>query len=274
MLDTLMSENDLSNWNLHPQKNGAIMLKVKFTEPVESDKETFIRSSSFRKLSDNQCKRNHLRAKSFREKQPEKKRKLSVEMPRNEEFSTPAPEFDLLNCCDSVYTENSSSRNVEETVISSCNSSSKHDEESSCVDGRSELRALHEEPSLSETKISIIEKSVNQPTPFDSDNESEYDENAPHMVNWQEFRGQCTDLNCHYNPDVEIGHPDLNQRWGLRPNGTFLTYFACALCGRVICGNCVWIRRRHYHHRYHVNYYSRSNPPDPINVRNLDAGIH
>ena len=34
MLDTLMSENDLTN--------GAIMLKVKFTEPVESDKETFI----------------------------------------------------------------------------------------------------------------------------------------------------------------------------------------------------------------------------------------
>ena len=277
MLDMLLSENDLGHWNLHPQKNGAIMLKVKFFEAVDTDKEHLNRSLSFKKLSGNQCKRNYLRAKSFREKQPEKTRKLSSELseiPRNEEFSTPAPKFDPSDCFDSICGESSPSR-IDDTMVTvdssiACNSSpSKPDSGSSCALAKPDER----NGDVSETKLSIVDISNNQPTPFDSDTESDYDDNAPHMTNWQEYRRQCTDLNCHYNPEIEIGHPDLNKRWGLRPNGTFGLYLACALCGKVICSDCVWIRRRHFHHRYHVNWYSRNNPPEPISVKNLIAGI-
>ena len=113
----------------------------------------------------------------------------------------------------------------------------------------------------------------NHPTPFDSDTESNYDENAPHMHNWQDFRGQCSDLNSQYNPDVDIGHPDPNERWGLRPNGTFMMYKACSLCGRVICDNCLGIRRRHFHHRHHIKWYYKNDPPEPLNVQDLINGI-
>ena len=173
------------------------------------------------------------------------------------------PKFDQSDCCDSVCVENSTGR-IEDSMVTvgsvnAVNSGpSKPDEGSTCADAA----RCKEESSQS-----------NQPTPFDSDAESDYDDEAPCMKHWQEYRGQCQDLNCQYNPDVEIGHPDLNQRWGLRPNGTFKVYYACALCGRVICPDCLWIRRRHFHHRFHLNWYSRNNPPDPINVKNLIAGI-
>ena len=198
------------------------MLKVKFIEPFNLDRENLNRCSSFRKLSDNQSKRNYLRAKSFRENQPKSKRNPTSELseiPRNEEHSTTAPNFDHLDCCDSLCGENSTSR-VEDSMVTVGSVNADNSSPSKPDGGLTSADAA---------KCKEKSPQLNQPTPFDSDAESDYDDDAPHMKNWQEYRGQCQDLNCQYNPDVEIGHPDLNQRWGLRPNGTFKVYYACAL---------------------------------------------
>ena len=106
------------------------------------------------------------------------------------------------------------------------------------------------------------------PTPFDSDIESNYDENADYMDNCTSFKQTCTQPGCDYRPDNMDGYDD-NKRLGLRPNGSFLHYYHCDLCGRKFCANCAYIRRRHFNHYKYVRCYTKQGPEKPLNIGDL-----
>ena len=156
-----------------------IILKVKFFETVDHNKEDSIRNTSFRKLSETQRKKNMLRSKSFRENQPKRKRKLSsesTEMPRNDEFSTPEPKLDPLDCFDSVCCDEKSTSHIDDKMVIkavSCSRSCTEEYHSSFPELYEGSRSEKSELLLdSESKIEIDENVKDQPTPFDSDTES------------------------------------------------------------------------------------------------------
>ena len=110
------------------------------------------------------------------------------------------------------------------------------------------------------------------PTPFDSDNESNYDKNAEYLDLWPEYRKPCEKSGCDYRPSGMTGF-DENDQLGLRPNGTHEMYLFCELCGKKLCDSCVWVRRRHLHHMKYVRWYARSGPKSHVNIHNLMNGI-
>ena len=99
LLETLASKNQVLSWNLHKQKSGHIMVKIRFgdrgdqildSEPPNS--EFNAQSVTYKKVSENQNIRNFHRARSFKKQNPSKRARRensddSTELPRNENIA-------------------------------------------------------------------------------------------------------------------------------------------------------------------------------------------
>ena len=101
IVKTLAENNVVVWWNTFRKKNGRIMLKVEFEEYSESDKDLNSdfnpQNVSYKKLSENQSKRNYHRAKRFREEKDN-----SIEHPRNFEIRHSTPVRDILDPSDCI----------------------------------------------------------------------------------------------------------------------------------------------------------------------------
>ena len=83
ILKTLAENNDVVWWNTFKKNNGRIMLKVEFSGCLDIENNQDLtnkfdpRFTSYKKMSQNQNKRNYLRAKQFRDQKED-----SIEQPR------------------------------------------------------------------------------------------------------------------------------------------------------------------------------------------------
>ena len=83
ILKTLAENNDVVWWNTFKKNNGRIMLKIEFSDCLDIENNQDSKSkfdprfTSYKKMSQNQNKRNYLRAKQFRDQN-----KDSIEQPR------------------------------------------------------------------------------------------------------------------------------------------------------------------------------------------------
>ena len=106
----------------------------------------------------------------------------------------------------------------------------------------------------------------NSPTPFD-DEESLYDtdENPWHPKDEDGNKDlrPCRDHECFY------GHEPYD-KWKLALKRNM---FTCSLCGRMICDDCAWVKRRHMIHlRYFRNYSFEKPHGRAIDVDAVMAG--
>ena len=83
ILKTLAENNDVVWWNTFRKNNGRIMLKIEFSDCLDIENNQDSKSKfdprfiSYKKMSQNQNKRNYLRAKQFRDQKDD-----SIEQPR------------------------------------------------------------------------------------------------------------------------------------------------------------------------------------------------
>ena len=99
IVETLAKNNQVVWWNTFKKKNGRIMLKVEFADTFRSDQDLSSdfnpQQVSYKRLSENQSKRNYHRAKRHREKSD-----TSIEHPRNNGISHSTPVRDILDPSD------------------------------------------------------------------------------------------------------------------------------------------------------------------------------
>ena len=103
LLDTLSKNNGQADWNMYQNKSRKIVVKISFDEILDPDDinsdmnlDTAVTfGTRFRKISNAQCRRNHLRAKSHT-----KKRRLSesTEKVRNVSYSESDPDISISRC--------------------------------------------------------------------------------------------------------------------------------------------------------------------------------
>lgn len=100
LLENLASKNQMLGWNIYQQKNGNIVMKIRFDdhlmqkESINNHDMSKVNDENvtFKKVSSNQNHRNYHRAKTFREQlstKPSHSKSISTEIPRNEHFSEP-----------------------------------------------------------------------------------------------------------------------------------------------------------------------------------------
>ena len=294
LLDTLSKNSGSADWNMYKNNRGKIVVKICFDEAQDkTDTKPDINldiEDSFgvksRTVSDNQSKRNYLRARSY-----SKKRKLSSSPEISRNFSNSKKDPGNIG---NIYSPQclSTESLAHITEVSACSDSliQSSPEASACLLNLSELSAMQEgsndaglEKSAEKDQAVYDTSSISQvslmhepytPTPFDSDNESNYDNNAEYLNQWPEYREPCGKSGCYYRPSDLEGY-NVNDQLGLRPNGTHEWYYMCELCGRKFCDECLWNRRRHLHHMQFVRRYGRKGPTKSgyVKISNVMNGV-
>lgn len=254
---------------------------------------------TFKLVSEPQTKRNFLRAKSYETKDKKRKLSKSPEIFRNASVS----ESDPGNAMNSVFNRCLSTESLTHTptamevsdlgsasliqsspeislvcplsqnVMFGGSSDTKGDQPADkdrtvtlSVSDKIDSIHLDVEPS-SNQELDINEVSnCNVPTPFDSDSDSNYDENADYI--WEEFRKPCTKSGCDYRPENMPGFDEKTQL-GWRKNGSHGLYYLCELCGRKFCDDCCWVRRRHLHHMKYVQRHTKKGPRGYVDIDRL-----
>ena len=252
LLETLGSKNELLGWNMYTQKSGVIMVKIRFGEHSGSkgellDDQNHLPDVAFRKITENQGKRNHLRAKTFRENQPTKrKRQYSPpELTRDEHFSKPGPNLSESFANVSVIQEDlSPSTTHSPDVQCSPDRDSLCDDSSdvvSCVANcRDSINSQQNQTSLTEPEIDTekFQDLVSSDCESDSSVSTLYDENNI----CEKWRFKCDNRGCNYGPyePNDRPGPDIH---------------ICNRCDYKICFECISYKKRHFRHRKHLNYY-------------------
>ena len=277
VLQSLYENNGRKSWNMYPENNGSICLKIRFNGRGVGSSE-----SSIKQKPDSKIKRNFSRAGNWKktsidicEPKPAKRNRSdmsSVICDSSEKVEN------LRNCtricddrielnldqdlssvdCTPIKTTPDSPLSVDDTVpITACDDLQLCDE--------SETESF-KECSFHDTELEISESKCDTPSqfdPYDNDNESVYDENEQ-LPEWRKVTRPCIQAGCFYRPNQNIEEHEVNQQLGPRPNGTFKTFWKCVRCGRVMCNECVYNKKRHL---------NRECDPDPINIENIITGF-
>ena len=308
LLDTLSENNGSADWNMYKNKNRKIVVKICFDELLDqinntsdiklNTDESF--GTKFKIVSDNQNKRNFLRGNSYVKKRklsqsPETLRNTSVSEsdPGNttESFLTRCLSTESLNHVPYMEISNNGSTSLIQSspeVSRLCPMSqnakcegSKDAEGAQSVDRDQVVSFLTSDnsdsvyldidcPSTHEIDMPNVSQCY-VPTPFDSDSESNYNENADYMDLWPNFRKPCTKSGCDYRPE-NMPDFDENTQLGFRPDGSHGLYYLCDLCGRKFCDDCVWVRRRHLHHMKYVQRHTSKGPRGHVDIDRLLDG--
>ena len=270
LMESLYSQNGLFDWNCYPQKNGKIMLKVQFKDGGPSVNKSDLmdfnsdqRSSEFHDMSAKD-KHNFLRAKSFRENKKSKKRSRSnisdsPEIARNYEHCFDPRILDSHVC---ISTE-SLTREVADSFSTAHTESPLNQNDTATDPTGINIPTVH-----SDDECMSPDTCDDSPTPFDE--ESLYDpaDNPFHPKN---DKGEidltpCNDADCFYAQEpYAIWNYDYCR---LKRN-----IFTCSLCGRKVCEDCGYDKRRHFIHVKHLRNYSFDPPCGrPIKVDLILSG--
>ena len=274
LMDTLKEKNGLLDWNLYPQKNGKIVVKVQFKDggPQNVNKTDLMdlqnttSDISIPPDMSNKDKHNFMRAKAFRENK-------SAKRPRSSSYSDTEIVRNSENCDDPHSHVCISPEPLTRDVNSSFRS--EYEQQSVSVNNN---QAVTDPKSAAEDSIYSYDPTIEitkpvdteiLPTPFD-DVESLYDpdENVFHpydpSTNEKDKR-PCRDSDCFYAEEPF-------EKWTLRLKRNMYT---CTLCGRKVCEWCTWAFRRHLIHVKHLRNYS-FDPPEgrPVDVKQLMAGLY
>ena len=303
LLDTLSENNGSADWNMYKTKRHKICVKICFDEPLDqlevsnklkTDNESSF-GPTFKLISETQTKRNFLRAKSYGNKDKKRKLNKSPEIFRNASVSESDPGCamnSVLTRCLSAESLTHAPTSMEVSDLGSTSLIQSFTEVSPVCplnqnvgssDANGDLSADKDQAvafSFSDKSDSIyldVESSSNHeldinsisnsnvPTPFDSDSESNYDNNADYMNLWPEFREPCTKSGCDYRPQSMPGF-DENTQLGWRPNRSHGLYYLCELCGKKFCDDCCWVRRRHLHHMKYVQRHTKKGPRGYVDI--------
>ena len=302
LLDTLSENNGSADWNMYKNKRGKVIVKISFDKTLDDankipdmnldNEDPF--GTKFRTVSDNQGKRNYLRAKSYSKKRklsnsPEILRNVSVSEKDPGNVSMYSPRClsteSMTHIAEASVCSDSLIQSSPEASVCLLNQSASICEGSNDAGSDRANQAADEDhlvttSNTDETESHYLDSQPSSnhdisqytPTPFDSDSESNYDNNAEYLDVWPEYREPCDKSGCDYRPSDMEGY-DENNQLGLRPNGTHELYYLCELCGRKFCDSCVWVRRRHLHHMSYVRLYARSGPKSQVDMHNLMNGI-
>ena len=268
---------------------------------MNNDLKTDVESSfgpRFKLLSENQTHWNFMHAKSFDKKDKKRKLSTSPEIFRNASVS----ESDPGNAMNSVLSRCLSTESLTHAPISmevsdfgstsliqsspevspACPSSQNvmckgsSDAKIDLSADTDQVAALSisnktdfvysDVKSSSNHELSINDASkCNVPNPFDSDSESNFDENADYMKLWPESRKPCTISGCDYRSD-NLSVFDEKTQLGWRSNGSYGLYYLCEKCGRKFCDDCCKVRRRHLHHMKYVQRHTKKGPGGYVDI--------
>ena len=288
LMDTLKEKNGLLDWNLYPQKNGKIVVKVQFKDGGSQNVNKTDLMDLQNTTSDipmppdmsNKDKHNFMRAKAFRENK-------SAKRPRSSSYSDTEIVRNSENCDDphTLYSHVCISpepltRDMNSTFRSECEQQSVSVNHNNQITTNPESAAdPNKLPASidSPDSVSTIDHN-NTPAPFDVENlqtpfdeeESLYDpdENPFHPTNENDEKDltPCRDADCHYSeePYVEFNWKRFRAKTNI---------YTCKLCGRKICNWCTWAKRRHLIHLEHFRNYSYE-PPEGrrVDIKQLMAG--
>lgn len=266
VLDALLAENNLLGWNVAPQKDGCVLLKIRISNMEDCDENGLnlqIDSTvdmpdhlSYRKLSEKQTKRNYLRAQKFRENPSKRLRSDSPELPRSE--NTPVSsmdpnQFDLSLANATVY----KSASLSVCLDLSSASHDALDRDGSALDESEADRVLcASKRSVDEIQVpESAESSMIPECVYDNDDASVCSEfsDSPRSVEPCEHKG------CSYGPPAE-------SREEFYHDGC--TIFYCCECKNnpfypdvTLCSDCLISKNRHKKHKRHARCVIDHEPP-------------
>ena len=285
LLDSLCKKNGLKSWNIHPEFSGSVCVKIRFNgqdggshtngnkqNSVSKTKHNFKRAKKWKLNQADECEFKPTQ-QNYCEAEPMMNDKSSIDIPRNQQnvICKQDPVRDLF---DSLSVINCTS-NQAETSATTPHVNQAETKTHVVHSARSQTMLIESQMDdlSNETEHDPLQECLTSFDPFDNDRDSNYDENAPYMDPWPEFKRPCIIPGCFYFPKTELDESETNQQLGPRPNGTFKSYFKCDLCGRKLCDQCLWFKRRHLNHMKHVKRNGLSGPPDPVNIDNLMNGL-
>ena len=225
LVDTLSLKSNLLGWNMYQNKSGVIMVKIRFGEhsnnkengqhDVQSE-ENFIQRGN-RNRSENQIKRNFLRAKSWKEQLGSKRKRYesSPELPRNDSHSEtiPEPVSDLTRCeVDSqCLTDASDHGDISESPMPA---------QEACLTDLEISPISDNQPCIQ--SITNNSKYINTPDiePIDQNNGNcEFEDNVsvcssvePETPRWKRADPKCWERRCDYDNDYgHLSEKDYNR---------------------------------------------------------------
>ena len=284
VLQSLYENNGRKSWNMYPENNGSICLKIRFNGRGVGSSEENIRHKSASKV-----KRNFNRAKNYKDivtensdSRPAKRNRsdlspdmyqsIEIEKPRNctepyvdHQAFTLDHNLSPVGCAPNI-TDQSPLVNCAEitTPLGNLETCDESDTESfkECPSQDIEIELDSQE------QIIEIPKPLD---PYDNDNDSVYDENV--FPDWRHIDRPCIQAGCFYRPNQTIEDSELNSQLGHRPNGTFCSYYKCNTCGRILCNECVYFKMRHLNHFKHIKEIYQDGEPVPIPIEQIIEGL-
>ena len=284
VLQSLYENNGRKSWNMYPENNGSICLKIRFNGRGVGSSEENIRHKSASKV-----KRNFNRAKNYKDivtensdSRPAKRNRsdlspdmyqsIEIEKPRNctepyvdHQAFTLDHNLSPVGCAPNITDQSPLVTCAEITIP--LDNLEKCDE--------SETESFKECPSQDiDIELDSQEQIIEIPKPldpYDNDNDSVYDENV--FPDWRHIDRPCIQAGCFYRPNQTIEDSELNSQLGHRPNGTFCSYYKCNTCGRILCNECVYFKMRHLNHFKHITEIYQGGEPVPIPIEQIIEGL-
>ena len=290
VLQSLYKNNGRKSWNMYPENNDSICLKIRFNGRGIGSTESNIKQKSPSKVRRNFNRAAKLKESTseFCEPKPAKRNRSElspdicysseIENPRNcaEPNEDPSLDHDLSSVdCTPIKTLNDSQLvDSAETsppmdALNVCDHVKSAESETECT--------LQNDIEIAELDATVEHVDLKpQFDPYDNDNDSVYDENEK-LPDWRQettaASRPCIQPGCFYRPNKKIGSHEINQQLGPRPNGTYKSFYKCVRCGRIMCNECVYYKMRHINHFKHVKCFYRDLEPDPIPIDNIVSGF-
>ena len=284
MLQSLYENNGRKSWNMYPENNGSICLKIRFNghgvgssedttkhKPVSKVRRNMNRSNKWKDTptTDIQCeikpsKRNRLDLSPDQfqgSNKIENSRNCAEPCENHRNFNSLDLDLSSVDCTPLKTSDQSPLVNCEESITPSDDfpvyDESDNEQFQECLSRDNTMY-------IQEQNVETLE----QFDPYDNDNDSVYDENAP--SDWRHVNRPCIQAGCFYRPNQTILPSEVDTQLGHRPNGTFKSYYKCTKCGRIMCNECIYYKMRHLNHFKHVkDFYKnvqdcRAPPPSSL----------
>ena len=294
LMQTLESNNQLIGWNMYQNKSGHVILKIRFDDHKDVNKtDSMNERHSENKISTEhennvpndmtpKQERNYFRAKAFRVGNPLKRQRLttsSPELPRNcdnfVDSETVPGSFDQSTCLSSESLTRGQQVNGHladcSLIQSEVGDEARHHGHStydqhpvaSYVDYDAQ-QCVTEDMGVQfdkwELKVSELDHST--PTPFDGESDYDPDEILNHPTEYS----PCNDPECFYGQEPY----EQFKEFPLKRN-----IYTCNLCGRKVCNECAYAKRRHFLHSKHMRNYSFELPDGrPLAINLLKQGVY
>ena len=250
IVKTLAENNHAVWWNTYRKKNGRIVLKVEFAEDIGSDQDLSSdfnpQHASYKRLSENQSKRNYDRAKKHRDQKDS-----SIELARNSEIlhSTPVPHLDLSKASNIKATslhclyENSATHTPIENIHESL--SREETISGSITPNSPDSSVFNDAVDQSFEQKIIVNKSSDPPTQGSNLDSMDLDHRSDCETE-SDNEGQCPSQysKCFYSQNykpIEIPDDDPEQH-----------LVCCVRCRINFCTTCFRTRKRHKRHKDHL----------------------